>query len=279
MMIHVADTCTARIPPSIHMQYSRDLLLANLTVLSPRSVGNTDGIDPDSCEDVLITDSYISVGDDAISIKSDNITADGGARVMVPTRNVTMRRLAIRSRNWCLGSSTFGGIYDILFEDSTIGDPADDPADPLSPVPWAIKFKSHEFFPGSIENVTVRRVRIGTVAATPWMYPASRAKGAFGAFQLGLTYSGKPPKRSGTPYVRNVTFEDVHVVSSGFPGRVTGLPESCFDSLTFQNVTFGETVASPKWVCANVQHSSFVHDGVVPPFAECVNNNSAGTCA
>ena len=260
---------------TIHLQYSRDLLLTNMTVLSPRSVGNTDGIDPDACEDVLVTDSHISVGDDAISIKSDNITEADGARVMVPTRNVTMRRLAIRSRNWCIGSSTFGGIYDILLEDSEIGDPAD----PLSPVPWAIKIKSHEFFPGSIENVTVRRVRIGTVAATPWMYPASRAKGAFGAFQLGLTYSGKPLKRSGTPYVRNVTFEDIHVVSSGFPGRVAGLPESCFDALTFRNVTFGATVTSQGWHCANVQNRSFVHAGVVPPFAECVNNNSAGTCA
>ena len=42
---------------------------------------------------------------------------------MRPTRNVTMRNLRIVSRNWCIGSATFGGIYDILFEDSTIGDP------------------------------------------------------------------------------------------------------------------------------------------------------------
>ncbi len=42
--------------------------------------------------------------------------------IMVPTRNVTMRNLAIKSRNWCIGSGTFGGIYDLLFEDSTIGD-------------------------------------------------------------------------------------------------------------------------------------------------------------
>ena len=43
--------------------------------------------------------------------------------VMVPTRNVTMRNLRIKSRNWCVGSATFGGIFDLLFEDSTIGDP------------------------------------------------------------------------------------------------------------------------------------------------------------
>ena len=43
--------------------------------------------------------------------------------MMVPTRNVTMRNLRVVSRNWCIGSATFGGVYDILFEDSTIGDP------------------------------------------------------------------------------------------------------------------------------------------------------------
>lgn len=89
-----------------------------MTVLSPREVGNTDGIDPDSVQNMLLTDSYISVGDDGISIKSDNITNAQGENVQVPTRNITMRRLHVMSRNWCIGSSTFGGIYDILFEDS-----------------------------------------------------------------------------------------------------------------------------------------------------------------
>ena len=257
---------------TVPLQYSRDLLVQNMTVLSPRSVGNTDGIDPDSCVNTLITDSFVEVGDDGISVKSDNITNAAGESVMMPTRNLTMRRLLIRSRNWCIGSSTFGGIYDVLLEDSEIGSPDD----PTSPVPWAIKFKSHEFFPGSIINVTVRRVKIGSVGPTPWMYPEIRSGGAFA---LGLTYSGKPPTRHGTPYVQNVTFEDVHVVSAGTPGSIVGLPESCFEQLTFKNVTFGRTTVSPKWGCENVQKRSFVHQGVVPPFDGCANNNTIGTCA
>lgn len=57
---------------TIHLQYSRDVRMHNMTVLSPREVGNTDGIDPDSVQNMLLTDSYISVGDDGISIKSDS---------------------------------------------------------------------------------------------------------------------------------------------------------------------------------------------------------------
>ena len=40
-----------------------------LIVLAPRFVGNTDGIDPDSSENVIIDSCYIDVGDDGISIK------------------------------------------------------------------------------------------------------------------------------------------------------------------------------------------------------------------
>lgn len=254
---------------TVHLQYSTRLELRNLTVLSPRSVGNTDGIDPDSCQDVLIEDCYVDVGDDGISIKSDNITIGQGigiAPTMIPTRNVTMRRVKIRSRNWCIGSSTFGGVYDILLEDSEIGDPADPDA---APVPWAIKFKSHQYFPGPIENVTVRRVQIGCVNATPWMYPWHPGS-EYHAFDLGLTYGGKSPaEQSGIPHARNITFEDIRVVSADRPGIIAGLDESCFEHLTFRNVTFTAISGSQDWGCVNVQQSTFAADDVKPPISEC----------
>eukprot|EP01052_Picozoa_sp_SAG31_P043870 SAG31_NODE_7455_length_1685_cov_1.569987_1_plen_111_part_00 len=110
------------------------------------------------------------------------------------------------------------------------------------------------------------------------MYPVGH--GTYGAFALGLTYSGKPPARRGTPYVRNITFEDIHVESAGTPGAVSGLPESCFDQLTFRNVSFGRITGAKKdWACHNVQQSSFVQEGVSPPFGRCSNDNHVGTCA
>ena len=47
---------------------------------------NTDGIDPDSCQNVLIERCHISTGDDCIAIKSGK-DADGRA-VGIPTANV-----------------------------------------------------------------------------------------------------------------------------------------------------------------------------------------------
>ena len=39
-------------------------------------------------------------------------------------------------------------------------------------MPWAVKFKISA---GLISNITFRRLRIGKVGDTPWMYPDSKA--------------------------------------------------------------------------------------------------------
>ena len=59
---------------------------------------------------------------------------------------------------------------------------------------------------------------------------------------------------------------------------VAGLPESCFDELTFRDVRFGVLVNSTAWRCSNVQQSSFVHEQVDPPFTGC-KNAANSTCA
>mmetsp|Transcript_17002 Transcript_17002/g.35524 ORF Transcript_17002/g.35524 Transcript_17002/m.35524 type:complete len:512 (+) Transcript_17002:159-1694(+) len=261
----VLDRFTARNSPVwfIHPFLSKNITMTNLTVLAPREVGNTDGLDPDSCENVLMDSCYIDVGDDGVSIKSTNYTHG-----MAPTRNVTMRNLRIVSRNWCIGSATFGGVYDILFEDSTIGDPE------MVTSPWAIKFKSHRYYPGPMENITIRRIEIGKIGPTPWMYPTA----AGSVLLLGLSYkNNKPPAhRSGKPIFRNVTFEDIVVASAGVAGQIIGLPEDCLENLTLRNISV--LGGNANWLCRNVDLNSLTASNVHPP-VWCVGGfNTSSNC-
>lgn len=55
---------------TLHPYYSDNLKFLNNTIINPENSPNTDGIDPESCENVLILGVIISVGDDCIAIKS-----------------------------------------------------------------------------------------------------------------------------------------------------------------------------------------------------------------
>mmetsp|Transcript_40706 Transcript_40706/g.45875 ORF Transcript_40706/g.45875 Transcript_40706/m.45875 type:complete len:267 (+) Transcript_40706:870-1670(+) len=203
--------------------------------------------------------------------------------MMCPTRNITMRNIRIVSRNWCIGSDTFGGIYDIIFEESTIGDPT------MVTSPWGIKVKSHQYYPGPMENITIRRIVIGKIGPTPWMYPTQTSRFAF---TIGLKYHRSSEKqrqqRAGKPLFQNVTFEDITVLSSSSStaaadrvvGQFRGLPEDCLQGLTLKNISvvnndddagrpskLNSTSNTNKWICNYIDLHSLVISNVHPPIS------------
>ncbi len=58
---------------TVHPYYSERLKFLNLDIWNPSNSPNTDGFDPESCKDVLLLGTKISVGDDCIAIKSGKI--------------------------------------------------------------------------------------------------------------------------------------------------------------------------------------------------------------
>ncbi len=63
---------TVRNSPSwtVHPYYCNHMGLYNVTIWNPSDSPNTDGLDPESCSDLLVLGTTISVGDDCIAIKS-----------------------------------------------------------------------------------------------------------------------------------------------------------------------------------------------------------------
>lgn len=104
---------------SIHPLFCDNLTIKNLKI---HSVGpNGDGIDVDSCRDVLIDHCNINTGDDAISLKSGRGAA--AARMDRPTENVTIKDCTLVSSIFAalgIGTELSGGISNILIEDCTL---------------------------------------------------------------------------------------------------------------------------------------------------------------
>jgi polygalacturonase len=104
---------------AIHPLLCRNVTARNLTI---RSVGaNGDGIDVDSCQDVLIDHCDINTGDDAISLKSGR-----GASAMHmerPTEDVTIRHCTLVSSTFAavgIGTELSGGIRNTRLEDCVL---------------------------------------------------------------------------------------------------------------------------------------------------------------
>jgi len=55
---------------TVHPVYCENVIIDGITIINPSNVSNTDGIDPDSSINVMITNNYVSVGDDNIAVKS-----------------------------------------------------------------------------------------------------------------------------------------------------------------------------------------------------------------
>jgi len=183
---------------NLHLYRCRDVVIDGVTIKAPDSGPirgpSTDGIDLDSCRDVTVRRTSISVGDDCIALKGtkgphadqdadsppveniliEDCTFGDGAGVVTCgseatlVRNVTVRRCKLTSGNNVLSlklrPDTPQRYEDILVEDIEVNVPSAGRI--LKVQPWSQFFDlAGQPAPHSrIKNVTVRNVR-GTIGS------------------------------------------------------------------------------------------------------------------
>ena len=105
---------------TLHMAGCRRVRVHGIRILNNDRGANNDGIDPDCCQDVIISDCQVETGDDAIVLKS---TAPMAKRYG-PCENVTITGCVLHSRDSALkiGTETHGTIRRVIFSDSIIRD-------------------------------------------------------------------------------------------------------------------------------------------------------------
>jgi len=102
---------------NLHPYFSDDLRFIDLTVLNPADSPNTDGLDPESCNNVEIVGVYFSLGDDCIAIKSGKIYM--GAKYKKPSENLMIRQCCMRDGHGSItiGSEMAGGVKNLTVKD------------------------------------------------------------------------------------------------------------------------------------------------------------------
>ena len=194
----------------LHPVLSEDLTVRNIFVKNPDYAQNGDGIDVESCKNVLIENSTFDVGDDAICIKSGR--DEEGRKRGKPTENVVIRNNVVYKAHggFVIGSEMSGGARNIFVQDcSFIG------------TDNGLRFKTARGRGGVVENIYVKNIRMKDIVRD--------------AILFDMYYFTKPPSKNEKMEIPNVTeatprfqnFYISNIVCDG-AGRgifIRGLPE------------------------------------------------------
>ena len=197
---------------TINPVYCDNLTVSGITIENPDDAPNTDGINPESCRNVHISDSHINVGDDCITIKSGR---DAEARrINRPAENYTITNCTMLRGHGgvVIGSEMSGGVRRISISNSVfVG------------TDRGIRLKSTRGRGGIVEDVQVSNIVMKDIRTE--------------ALTLNLFYSDAPPEpfSERTPRFRNIHIDGV-TGNAETAALLLGLEESPLENVSFSNI-------------------------------------------
>jgi polygalacturonase len=179
-----------------------NITLDQLTILNPDDAPNTDGIDPDSCRNMRISNCYISVGDDCITIKSGYRFQKSG----VASENIVVTNCIFARGHGGVGvgSETSGGVRNVTVS-NCICDGTD----------RGLRFKTARTRGNVVENfraVNLVMRGVGDAISVTMLYNASDPR-------------TPQPVNEGTPVFRNFHLNDITAYDVKRAVLIEGLPE------------------------------------------------------
>ena len=211
---------------TLHALRSRNLRFVDLAIDAPADSPNTDGIDPESCENVMIAGARISTGDDCVAIKSGKCGPE--AAPPPPTRHVAVSNCHMARGHGAvvLGSELSGGIYDVETRDCRF-----DSTDRV----LRIKTRRGRGAAAIVDGVRLRNVvmrGVGTAFVLNSFYRCDPHEIDRDARRFHVDDRGPRPADAGTPTIRNLEVLDVDCRDARHSaGLVLGLPERPVENL------------------------------------------------
>ena len=200
---------------TVHPQGCHGLTVAALSIEAPHDSPNTDGLNPESCSEVVIEGVRFSVGDDCIAIKAGK-RAPGCTDPLAPTRNVTIRHCLMERGHGgvVIGSEMSGSVQDVLVEHcEMIG------------TDRGLRIKTRRGRGGRVSGITMSHVRMDGVltAFTANAFYHCDADG----HDAWVQDRAPAPVDDTTPHVSDISISDVTIANlSHAAGAFLGLPEA-----------------------------------------------------
>ena len=214
---------------NIHPLMVEDLIVRNITVRNPWYSQNGDGLDVESCKNVVIENSSFDVGDDAICIKSGK-DKDGRDRG-VPCENIIVKNNIVYHGHGgvTVGSEMSGGVKNLHVSNCT-----------FMGTDVGLRFKSTRGRGGIVENIFISDIFMTDIPSQ--------------AISFDLYYGGKSiaetlaeggnkvstkavPVNEETPQFKNISIKNITISGAYQAVFLQGLPEMNLENIEISNLT------------------------------------------
>lgn len=204
---------------NVHPLMCENLIVDDVYIKNPDFAQNGDGLDIESCKNVIVYRSMLDVGDDAICLKSGKDEA--GRKRGIPTENVIVRdcRVFHGHGGFVVGSEMSGGVNNVSVADCQfIG------------TDTGLRFKSVRGRGGVVKNIFIDNVNMLDVSGD--------------AITFDLYYFTKqdnsviPPVDETTPRFCDISINGITSFRSGKAMKFNGIPEMPIDNIRVTNSVF-----------------------------------------
>lgn len=199
-----------------------NVTIDKVTIINPYDSPNTDGIDPESCYNVHISNCHIDVGDDCIAVKAG--TED--TKEKIPCKNIVITNCTMVHGHGgvVLGSEMSGGIINVTISNCV-----------FNGTDRGIRLKSRRGRGGIVEDIRINNIIMENVlcpfVANLYYYCGPKGKDKY-------VWDKSPyPITDETPAFRRLHFSNITAKKvSAAAGYFYGLPEMYIEDVTFDNV-------------------------------------------
>jgi polygalacturonase len=205
----------------LHLLTCKKVRFNGIRIESQNNNVNNDGIDLDGCSDVLIEDSTIHSGDDAICPKSTTLQ---------PCSNIVVRGCTVSSHTaaYKLGTSSRGGFIDMKVENCHFHDC------PMG----AIKLLMVDG--GRLENVEISNVTMENVGGPIFIRLGNRGR-AYNQPTEQVYETNQKPEGVPVGVIRNITIKNISATVTGKQRdrqgiMITGIPGHRIEDVELENI-------------------------------------------